>query len=78
VHGFSGCNNLMGSYRLEGGGLQLGQLASTQMFCQDTAALERAFLDALKGATGYRIEGDRLLFTANGATLASFVAATER
>jgi len=78
VHGFSGCNNLMGSYRLEGDGLQLGQLAGTQMFCQDTAALERAFLDALMAVTGYRIDGDKLVLTANGAPLATFVATPER
>jgi uncharacterized lipoprotein YbaY/heat shock protein HslJ len=78
VHGFSGCNNVMGSYRLEGDGLQLGQLVSTQMFCQDTAALERAFLDALKTATGYRIDGGTLVLTANGAPLATFVATSDR
>jgi putative lipoprotein len=78
VSGFSGCNNVMGSYRVEGDGLQLGQLISTQMFCQDTAALERAFLDALKAVTGYRIDGDRLILIANGAALATFVATSDR
>jgi uncharacterized lipoprotein YbaY/heat shock protein HslJ len=78
VSGFSGCNNVMGSYRVEGDGLQLGQLISTQMFCQETAALERAFLQALKAATGYRIDGDTLVLTANGAALATFVPTTER
>ena len=78
VSGFSGCNNVMGSYRVEGDGLQLGQLAGTQMFCQDTAALERAFLDALLAVTGYRIDGDKLVLTANGAPLATFVATPDR
>jgi heat shock protein HslJ len=48
------------------------------MFCQDTAALERAFLDALKTATGYRIDGGTLVLTANGAPLATFVATSDR
>ena len=49
--GRSGCNRYMGSWAIEDGRLQIGQLASTLMFCDGLMELEDAFLAALQGTT---------------------------
>jgi putative lipoprotein len=71
-----GCNRLTGSYTLKGDdGVTFGQMAGTQMACLDSGETERAFRAALKGASRWRIEGDRLeLFDAAGTRLAAFSA----
>jgi len=51
VSGNAGCNSLMGNYeRAAGNRLRFGQLATTEMFCQDGMETESAFLKVL-GAT---------------------------
>jgi heat shock protein HslJ len=61
VSGFSGCNRLVGSYKVEGDVVTLSQLAGTMMACPEPAmALESAFRAALGGPLRYSITGDRL------------------
>jgi heat shock protein HslJ len=69
--GFAGCNNFMGSYATEGGQLQIGQVASTQMACPEPgSSIESAFLAALTGSLLYTLDGDDLAATnAAGETL---------
>jgi heat shock protein HslJ/uncharacterized membrane protein len=64
VHGFSGCNQFMGSYALEGGRLVLGRLGGTMMACPEPAmSLESHFLKALSGAFDVAVAGDTLTLT---------------
>ena len=64
VHGFSGCNQFMGSYRLDGGRLALGPIGGTMMACPGPAmALERAFLDAFSGVLQVAVSDDGLVLT---------------
>jgi heat shock protein HslJ len=64
VSGSSGCNRIVGSYRVEGDVLTLSQLAGTMMACPEPAAsLEKAFRAALAGPLRYSIGGDRLTLT---------------
>lgn len=64
VHGFSGCNQFMGSYTLDGGRLVLGRLGGTMMACPEPAmSLESHFLKALSGALGVAMAGDTLTLT---------------
>ena len=71
VTGSSGCNNLMGSYTLDGDRLKLGPLAGSMMACPDPAmSIENAFKAAFAGTLRYAIKGDRLSLTSEaGATL---------
>ncbi len=59
--GRSGCNRYMGSWAIEDGRLQIGQLASTMMYCDGLMELEGAFLAALQGATSAALDGERLI-----------------
>ena len=67
VTGFSGCNNLMGSYTLDGNRLALGPLAGTMMACPEPgSSIENAFKAAFAGTLRYAITGDRLSLTSEG------------
>jgi heat shock protein HslJ/uncharacterized membrane protein len=62
VHGFSGCNQLMGSYSMEGGRLVLGTLGGTMMACPEPAmSLERRFLESFAGALNVAVTGEDLI-----------------
>lgn len=61
VSGSTGCNRLMGSYRLEGDTLTFSRLASTRMACPgDMAMLEQAWLAALAETAHYSIADQSL------------------
>ncbi|MCU0304424.1 MAG: META domain-containing protein [Thermoanaerobaculales bacterium] len=61
VTGFSGCNQLMGSYTLDGETLVLGELAGTMMACPEPArSIEGQFLGAFSGTMRVVVEGDHL------------------
>jgi heat shock protein HslJ len=73
VSGFSGCNNLVGSYTVAEGTLRLGAMAGTQMACAPREmAFERAFRAAFTGSTEYAVSGDRLTVTTGTGTVLSF------
>lgn len=75
--GFSGCNRLMGSYRLgEAGQLKFGQLAGTMMACPPAAmALEQQVHAMLAEVASYRLQGQQLaLLNAARQVLARFEA----
>lgn len=67
THGFSGCNQFMGSYTLEGETLVLGTLGGTMMACPEPAmSVEEAFLRSFSGALGVAGAGDALILTPVG------------
>lgn len=73
IAGSDGCNRLMGSYSLEGGQLNLGQLVSTRMACLDSTAPAEEFTRALGEVASYRLEEEELeLLGAEGDSLARF------
>lgn len=66
LSGLGACNRLMGSYETtETGGLTVGQMASTRMFCPGLDQ-EQAFSDVLSGATHYEVDGDMLMLLTDG------------
>jgi putative lipoprotein len=78
VSGSDGCNRMTGSYELKGDVVTFGQMVGTQMACLNTGEIERAFRDALKGASRLMIAGDRLeLFDASGKPVAAFRAGAQ-
>jgi heat shock protein HslJ len=58
VVGTGSCNSYGGPYRLDGDAIEVGDLASTLILCQDPAigAQEAAFMAALRGAQTWRID----------------------
>jgi heat shock protein HslJ len=64
VHGFSGCNQLMGSYTLQGERLVLGTLGGTMMACPEPAmSIEKHFLKSFSGALNITVDGNDLTLT---------------
>ena len=75
VFGSDGCNQLTGSYQLNGERVTFGQMAGTLMACLDESGTEEPFRNALKNASRLTIAGDRLeLLDAAGTRLAAFTA----
>ncbi|MFT3743321.1 MAG: META domain-containing protein [Pyrinomonadaceae bacterium] len=62
--GRSGCNVYGGDYAFEDNALNVGDLMSTMMACQEPAMqFERIFLDTLKNSTEFSLEDDQLTVT---------------
>ena len=61
VVGFGGCNTFFGGYSKNGSHLRIDPLASTEMYCEETQALEDVFLQTLNRVTAARVEGTTLL-----------------
>lgn len=60
ISGTDGCNRIMGTYAVKNHQIQLGQLAGTQMFCQNTAELSSKYNEALNKVAGYQVVGKTL------------------
>ena len=58
VQGSGGCNSYGGPYKLDGAAIDVGDLASTMMLCQDQSigAQETAFFAALGGAQTWQVD----------------------
>ncbi len=75
VAGFGGCNQITGSYSVEGATIAFSDIASTMMACADGADTERAFSEALAKAQSWRLIGEHLdLFDGAGDLVARFEA----
>lgn len=77
VSGFTGCNQMAGSYTRDYSELRFGQMMSTRMACLDGGMMEteRTFTDVLQRVRSWSISGNRLtLSDAAGAPLAVFEA----
>jgi heat shock protein HslJ len=61
VTGSAGCNNFRGSYKAEGGRIQIGPLATTRRACaEELMTQEKEFLAALASAVTWKIDGNVL------------------
>ncbi|MFZ1688381.1 MAG: META domain-containing protein [Flavobacteriales bacterium] len=67
IEGFGGCNQLMGSYKLDGSNLSFPGLGSTKMMCPATQETENKFKAALSETSAFKIDGNTLKLL-NGAT----------
>ena len=75
MHGFSGCNRLLGQYARSGDRLAFSALGGTRLACPaPVMALETALLQALGRSTGYRIDGQVLSLLDGELPLARFAA----
>lgn len=73
VGGSSGCNQVSGTYRIEGDSLALGELLGTLMACERGMDTEQAFLEALEQVQRWSISGTTLeLLDSGGRGVARF------
>ena len=70
VTGSTGCNDFSGNYSTDGDSIEFGDLAITQMFCEETADQEVWMMAALADATTYTVDSQTLeLFDESGSRL---------
>jgi uncharacterized lipoprotein YbaY/heat shock protein HslJ len=73
IRGFSGCNQFLGGYQLDGQRLTFRQMARTQMACVEGMEQEDTFLKALEATASWEIRGEHLeLYNAQGVMLLRF------
>lgn len=78
INGSAGCNNYFGGYELEGNAMNVGPLASTQMFCEEpTGSMDQelGYLALLGGAESFAIKGDEMTIEIAGDRRINFVRA---
>ena len=78
INGVGGCNSYFGGYELDGSAIDVGPLASTQMFCAEPEGLmdqELTYLSLLQSADEFERDGDRLIMRRGDATVITFQAA---
>ncbi len=79
VIGFSGCNRLMGDYKLKGADLSFGPTVGTKVACAQGMDTEKLFVQALPKVKTYKITGQALdLLDSAGKVLAQFEAVTDK
>ena len=71
--GFSGCNSITGTYRLEGDKIKFQDLAGTLMACPNILDVEREIHEMFSNVTRFRISGETLqLSNGSGEPIATF------
>ena len=74
ISGSDGCNNLVGSYTLNGTILAFDHMGSTMRLCPQGDAQARALTSALGQTTSLRLQGNRLELMRGNERLATFEA----
>ena len=75
LEGFSGCNQMMGTYLLDGAKLRFEELEGTMMDCVPNMDLEQKFLAMFAQVSRWEISGETLrLLDSQGEPLAMFAA----
>lgn len=59
--GRGGCNRFFGSYSIEGSVIKFGPMASTLMYCEETMAVENAFLKALAEVDEFLVDQENIV-----------------
>lgn len=72
VSGFAGCNQFQGSFEQERETLEFGPVASTRMYCEESADLETRYLAMLERTTRFTVAGNRLSLFSGDELLALF------
>ncbi|MBK9147813.1 MAG: META domain-containing protein [Flavobacteriales bacterium] len=71
LQGFGGCNNLMGSYTLEGTKLSFSGIGSTKKYCEGIQPTENAVKEMLGKVDSFKLDGDQLRLLGGGKELAA-------
>ena len=73
VKGFGGCNQLMGTAKLDGDAISFPGLAGTKMMCAAVQDVENRYLEALRSTNTFKLEGANLRFYNKDKEVATFV-----
>jgi heat shock protein HslJ len=63
ITGFTGCNNYVGTYRIDGGLITISDLGSTEKYCPSPEGImnfEDQYLSLLSDTTRYNLDGNEL------------------
>lgn len=71
LQGFGGCNNLMGSYTLEGTNLSFSGIGSTKKYCEGIQPTENAVKEMLGKVDSFKLDGTQLRLLGGGKELAA-------
>ncbi len=77
LRGFGGCNQLMGSYTLQGDRLSFPAVGSTKMYCEATQSTENAIKEALGKVDSFEVKDGTLKLMGTGLEVATLVPGTE-
>jgi heat shock protein HslJ len=69
LYGTTGCNGYFGSLTLDGTAVTIGEVGSTQMWCEGVMEQEQAFLQALQSAQSLTVDGETLILQTADAAL---------
>jgi heat shock protein HslJ len=58
--GKGGCNGMGGAFKVDGSRIDMFDIISTKMFCQDTSAIENSFLKKLDEVNRFEIKNGKL------------------
>ena len=76
IAGYTGCNLLSGSWRMEGGEVRVGRIVVTKRMCVGPQEeVEKRVLGVLVEDTHFKHEGDKIVATAPGGSQYTFVRA---
>jgi copper homeostasis protein (lipoprotein) len=73
ISGFSGCNQMTGSYQLDGGKITFSNLAGTMMACPTSLTIDNRIHEMFSKVAGWKISGETLQLTdASDTPIATF------
>lgn len=72
--GYTGCNRIMSSYRIDDGTLVFAQIGATKVYCPGMMEFESEVIAALSRVTNYRLTGNILELSTGAELVASFAA----
>jgi putative lipoprotein len=75
LSGSGGCNTYGGPVTVTDSDFLPGNLFTTLMYCLDTSEAEATYLGLLNSVTGWHLDNDQLVLTAQGAETLRFAAA---
>jgi heat shock protein HslJ len=79
ITGFSGCNRFSGTYNVHENNLKIGPIASTRMYCDDSAnKIEIKLLDYLSKVDSFKYDKGILSFLSNKKILIESVSAVKQ
>ena len=73
ISGYTGCNKIMGSYKIDGNNLSIEKVATTKMMCIQVANVEIYLLKVFKSVKRFEINGEKMkLLDKDGKVLGEF------
>lgn len=73
VSGNATCNNFFTEYFIDGNSIEMGEIATTLMFCADASNQEHRFLQALNRVDSFKMDEGKLSFFEGGRVLLIFI-----